>query len=222
MEYFSKKYRVVALDLAGHGESGIERLNYTMPAFGKDVVSVVEKLQLTDSVLIGHSMGGDAIIEAAQRVPSLIRGLVWVDAYFTLSNARSEKEKHDFTAPFRESFVDATRKFVRTMFIPSSDEALVDWVVSDMSAAPPEVAIDSMLHATTFEDEIIAGLKVLKVPVVAINTEFRPTDSEALRLHGVKTVLMSGVGHFPMMEDASRFNRELEKIILEERKIEKV
>ena len=54
--HFAHQYQVVAIDLAGHGESGLNRQAWTMPAFGEDVVVVVEKLGLEQVVLIGHSM----------------------------------------------------------------------------------------------------------------------------------------------------------------------
>ncbi len=58
IDYFAQRYQVVVLDLAGHGESGLGRRAWTIPAFGQDVVAVVEKLGLKEAVLIGHSMGG--------------------------------------------------------------------------------------------------------------------------------------------------------------------
>ena len=40
--HFSKKHKVVAIDLAGHGGSGLGRKVWTMAAFGEDVVAVVK------------------------------------------------------------------------------------------------------------------------------------------------------------------------------------
>jgi pimeloyl-ACP methyl ester carboxylesterase len=62
---------------------------------------------------------------------------------------------------------------------------------------------------------VVAGLRELTAPVVAINPDARPTDIQALRRHGVRTVLVSGVGHFLMMEDPDRFNRLLGEVIEE-------
>lgn len=50
---FADRHRVVALDLAGHGESGGGRAAYTMAAFGADVAAVMDHLGLEDAVLIG-------------------------------------------------------------------------------------------------------------------------------------------------------------------------
>jgi pimeloyl-ACP methyl ester carboxylesterase len=49
--------------------------------------------------------------------------------------------------------------------------------------------------------------------VVAINPDAWPTDTQALRRHGVRAVQVSGLGHFLMMEDPDRFNRVLGEVI---------
>jgi pimeloyl-ACP methyl ester carboxylesterase len=207
------RYQTVALDLAGHGESGVGRRAWTMPAFGEDVVAVAERLRLGELVLIGHSMGGDVIVEAARRLPGRAAGLVWVDTYSTLGAPPTRDEIEEFVAPFREDFATATRALVRRLFTPDADAELVAWVAADMSAAPPEIALDALQHAVGNERGILAGLRELRAPVVAINPDARPTDSQALRRHGVETVLMSGVGHFLMLEDPGRFNRLLGEVI---------
>jgi pimeloyl-ACP methyl ester carboxylesterase len=99
------------------------------------------------------------------------------------------------------------------MFVPSSDADLVEWVVTDMSAAPPEIAIGSMVHSLSNDGPILARLGELTAPVVAINPDHPATDVESLGRHGVKTVIMPGVGHFLMMEDPDIFNRLLAEII---------
>jgi pimeloyl-ACP methyl ester carboxylesterase len=207
------RYQTVAVDLAGHGESGVGRRAWTMAAFGEDVVALVEQLGLGELVLIGHSMGGDVIVEAALRLGDHVAGLVWVDTYSTLGEPQTDDEVEAFLAPFREDFVTAAHALVGRLFRPDADAELVEWVAADMSAAPPEIAIDALQHAVGNDRGVLAGLGQLRAPVVAINPDARPTDIQALRRHGVKTVLVSGVGHFLMMEDPDRFNRLLGEVI---------
>ena len=213
LEHFSVASQVVAMDLGGHGESGVGRQEWTTTAFGEDVKAVVEKLGLKDTVLIGHSMGGDVIVEAARLMPDRVRGLVWVDTYRTLGKTQTDSEVEEILTPFRANFVKATQRFVRRMFIPSSDPSLVDRVAADMSAAPPEVALKTMKAAIAFGNEIPARLRDLKAPVIAINPDWKPTDIEVLRRYGVNVVVMPGVGHFAMMEDPERFNSLLTNVI---------
>jgi len=140
-------------------------------------------------------------------------GLVWADVYSSLGEPRTREQIEQFRAPFRVDFVTATRDLARRFFEPSSDAVLADWVAADMSAAPPEIAVDALEHAISNDRAILDGLRELTAPVVAINPEYRPTDVDALRRHGVRTVLMSGVGHFLMMEDPDTFNRLLSEAI---------
>lgn len=55
LESFSR-FRVVAIDLAGHGESGLGHGAWTMKAFGQDVAAVVKKLDLQRVILIGQHL----------------------------------------------------------------------------------------------------------------------------------------------------------------------
>lgn len=213
LDHFARSYRVVAIDLAGHGKSGTGREDWTMPAFGDDVVAVVEQLALGPIVLIGHSMGGDVIVDAANRLPGQAVGIVWVDVYTSLGKPRSPEEIEAFIVPFREDFAGTARGFFRQMFGPDAPARLVDRVVDDVAAAPPEVALGAMAHAIGNGKRIVACVKDLTAPVVAINPDRRPTDVKGLARHGIATVVMPGVGHFLMMEDPETFNRLLGEVV---------
>jgi pimeloyl-ACP methyl ester carboxylesterase len=213
VEPFALRHRVVAVDLAGHGESGESRSSWTMPAFGDDVVAVVDQLQLNLVVLVGHSMGGDVIVDAARRLPGRVAGLVWVDTYDALETPDPDEKVTRFLVPFREDFGSATRGFARGMFGPHSDPDLVEWVAGDMAAAPRELALAALEHAVTNDRVIPALLAELALPVTAINSDRWPTDADGLAQHGVRTVIAAGLGHFPMLEDPSAFNLLLAGVV---------
>ena len=210
---FAPRHRVVAIDLAGHGESGAGRKSWTMANFGGDVAAVVDHLGLDDVVLIGHSMGGDIIVEGALALGGRVRGLIWVDQYTSLDELRSQADVAAFMEPFQKDFVSATQGLVRQMFPPDADPVLVDRVASHMSSAPPAIALDALRHAISNGPRVVDRLPVLGIPTVAINADFRPTDEASLRRHGVRPVLTSGVGHFLMMEDPDQFNGVLADVI---------
>jgi pimeloyl-ACP methyl ester carboxylesterase len=207
------RYRVVAIDLAGHGESGVARPSWTMPAYGGDVAAVVEQLGLTDVVLIGHSMGGDVVVEAALRLGDRVHGLVWVDVYRSLSESIGTDDVEVFLAGFRRDFVGEVQQFVRGFFLPTSDPALIERVVADMSSAPRDIALDEMRHAIMNEGPAIAGLRTLRAPIVAINPGYRPTDEASLLRFGVRAVIIPDVGHMLMLEDPERFNATLGEVV---------
>jgi pimeloyl-ACP methyl ester carboxylesterase len=210
---FSPAYKVVAVDLAGHGESALGRRDWSMAAFGGDVAAVVTKLNLTRVILIGHSMGGDVIAEAARQLPGRVVGMIWVDVYKQLGPGRSPDSVQAFVSRMRPHFVDSTRALVRSMFIPTSNPALVERIANDMSSAPPEVAIPSVESARNYSRQIPHTLDDLKLPVIAINPDNAPTDVPSMQQHGVEVVIMSGVGHFLFLEDPERFNALLRTAI---------
>lgn len=210
---FAKYHRVAGVDLAGHGDSGRNRARWTIEAFGADVAAVVEALDLERPILIGHSMGGDVIAETARRLKRPVAGMIWVDTYKRLGAPRTPVDIARIVQPFREQFAETTRAFVRGMFLPGTDKGLVDLVAGDMASAPPEVAIGALESALAYDREMPVALKELKLPVIAINPETPATDLASLSAHGVEVMLMSDVGHFPMMESPERFNRILRTAI---------
>jgi pimeloyl-ACP methyl ester carboxylesterase len=206
MEPFSRQFKVVAVDLAGHGDSGRNREKWTIQSYGDDVAAVVKKLNLKRVILIGHSMGGDVIPEAALRLPGRVMGLIWLDTYKKLGAGRTPEEVQAFVAKFRPNFSETTRDFVRSMFVRTSDPALVKRVALTMSSAPPSIALPSLESAFSYSREMPRTLERLHLAVIAINPDNAPTDVDSLQHFGVQVIFMTGVGHFLMMEDPKRFN----------------
>ena len=213
IEPLSAHARVVVVDLAGHGDSESSRRDFTIESFGEDVAAVIRALDLESVVLVGHSMGGDVILEAAQRDRDRVRGLVWVDTYDQLDRFRTREQARERLAPFQADFVETTRAFVRGMFPPSADPALVERVVTDMSSAPPRVALSALDAALNYGRGVPERLKQLGLPLVAIDPGSSSTDVSSLRRHGVEVVLIPGVGHFPMMEAPQEFNDSLLEVL---------
>jgi pimeloyl-ACP methyl ester carboxylesterase len=141
MDHFASAHRVVALDLGGHGESGLARESWTMAAFGDDVRAVVEELDLPRVILVGHSMGTYVIFEAARLMPDRVVALVPVDQIFDPDQGFGEEERERFLAGLRADFSTATQAFVRQyLFGEGADSALAKGIAADMAAAPPAVA----------------------------------------------------------------------------------
>lgn len=213
VDYLAPQYQVVVLDLAGHGESGLGRKEYTVAAFGADVAAVVDSLQLKNVVLVGHSMGADVVVEAAKLLPGRVAGLVWIDEYNSLDTWMSPADIDAFVGKFRKDFRGTTDAFVRRLFAPNTDPKVVDRIAKDMASAPPAVAVNAMYNLFTNAHNIPAALDQLKLPVVTLNSDMKPTDHESMARHGVKAFVMPDSGHFPMFEDPPRFNRSLDSVI---------
>jgi pimeloyl-ACP methyl ester carboxylesterase len=210
---FSSQFRVVTVDLGGHGDSGFARTDWTVESFGQDVAAVVDALGLEGVILIGHSMGGDVAVETARQLKDRVVGILWLDTYKQLGEGRNPAEVQAFKAKLGENFVESTREFVRSMFLPTSERSLVERVAADMSSAPPAVALMALESAFSYSRKMARTVTELKVPFIAINTDNAPTDLESMRRHGVEVMVMPGVGHFLHLEDTDRFNHLLRTAI---------
>jgi pimeloyl-ACP methyl ester carboxylesterase len=216
--HVAQKYKVVAIDLAGHGESGLERKKYTMGAFGEDVAAVVNKLGLNQVILIGHSMGGFVMLEAARLVPDKIIGLVGVDTLADFEFHFAPEQIDEWLNASRSNFTESIKDFVSDMFTPNTDPAFMEKIIADISSAPPEVGISASEEIFNFwRNDLIKVVQELKTSITCINADTNPTNVEGNRRYApsFKAKIMSGVGHFVMMEDPETFNRLLEETIQE-------
>lgn len=213
VEFLSATNRVVAVDLPGTGESGHGRSSWTMEELGEDVVTVVSCLDLDPVVLVGHSLGGNVIVEAALRLGDRVAGLVWLSSFRALDSFPNATETEAWLAPFRSDPLAAVEDLNRRNFGPDADPSVVDAVVTKAKALDPERTV-GLLKSMFRHDPTVAGaVDGLDAPVFAINPDFKPTDEASFSRHGVELRLVPGAGHFLMMEAADELNNELHLIL---------
>ncbi|HOW54278.1 MAG TPA: alpha/beta hydrolase [Syntrophorhabdaceae bacterium] len=216
--HFSKKYRVVILDLAGHGHSGATRSQYTMASFGEDVRAVTEAVGARSVILIGHSMGGPVIAEAARIMPGRVKGLIGVDTFVNIEYPMTREGAAEMAAPLEDDFPKGSRKFVSGMISPRTDPLLREWILADMSAAPPAVALSAMkeMMSQYVTGEAARTFDEVRVPVLSVNGDLWPINYEANRRHMLSfdAIVLKDADHFLMMGRPGEFNNALEKAVL--------
>ena len=215
---FSTKYRVVVLDLAGHGHSGMSRTTYTMGSFGEDVRAVTESTGSHSVILIGHSMGGSVIAEAARLMPGRVIGLIGIDTLENIEYPMTREELKKMITPLEVNFRDGSRQFVGEMIASNTNRQLREWILSDMSTAPPSVAISAM---NEMMNQYVTGeaakiFKEIRIPVITVNGDLWPINYEANRRHMISfnAIVLKKADHFLMMDRSIDFNKALEKAIL--------
>ncbi|MBF0479991.1 MAG: alpha/beta hydrolase [Candidatus Omnitrophica bacterium] len=213
VSYFEKKYRVVTLDLAGHGASGQKRSVYSMKSFGEDVAAVVRAIHAPKVILIGHSMGGAVIIAADEIIPGNVVALIGIDTMQDFEETYSPEQVEEIVKPFKEDFKKATNSFLQSMFVKGTDPKFIDEITATMSNASPRVGISAMEEM--FKTSYIANPPKVKAPVWCLNADLWPTKPEINRKYVPEFNLriMPGVGHFLMLESPDEFNRQLDDII---------
>lgn len=211
---FSKTYRVVTIDLPGHGESGQGRKNYSVESYGDDVKTVVTKLNLKRVVLVGSSMGGPIALEATRRMPDRVVAVVPVD---TLQNVEQKVPQEQLDAVMKQmqaDFKTATTNLLNQFFFsPTTPAAVKERVINETISQNPDVVLPIL--KAVFSYDAAAGLREVKVPIRAINADRVPTDVTANRKYASQfdVVIIKGTGHYPMLEDPARFNQMLAEIL---------
>jgi pimeloyl-ACP methyl ester carboxylesterase len=215
--HFSKEHRVVVLDLAGHGHSGMTRTKYTMGSFGEDVRAVTEAVGSNCVTLIGHSMGGSVIAEAARFMPNRVIGLIGIDTLENIEYPMTREELKKMLAPLQKDFRTGSRQFVAEMILPQTNPQLREWILSDISAAPPAIALSAMTEMLTqyITGEAAKVFEKIRIPVITINGDLWPINYEANRRHmfSFNAIVLKEADHFLMMDRPEEFNRALEKAI---------
>ena len=212
----SEKYQVVAIDLAGHGKSGNDRSQWTMSAFGEDIAAVVHAAKLKNVVLVGFSMGGPAIVEAAKLLPDQVLGLILADA---INNPEAK------IPPPMIDWVDST--FMDLIEYPTAEKAVrLGFFVNNPDEAMAKVQTmfdrdqtgwnDMLLENFRWSNEdCIASFEALELPVISINPEHSPAAVDVFKKYvpSFETKILSGTGHVMMWDVTDDFNQALEESI---------
>ncbi len=208
----AKTFRVVTLDLPGHGRSGSPRDGkFSMDLFARAIEAVRRESKADKVVLVGHSMGTPVIRQYARLYPQHVAGLVLVDGLVFAPPAAAGRgaappQASPLTGP---EGVKTRETMIKGMFTPATPPAVQQHVLKMMLAAPEATANGAMLatfDASNWKDD------VMTLPVLGIyaensrlgNPEYSRTIFPALEY-----VEVPGTGHFVMMEKPLEFNRLL-------------
>lgn len=213
LKAFADRHRVIAPDLPGHGESGVNRRKWGLPEFGADVAAVVEAEKLQKVVIIGNSLGGPVAIEAALLLPDKVIGVIGVDTFQSLDFAYTPEQARERAEAFRKDYVGAMKQMVTALFHKDADPALVADVERRMAKTSPEAVYQMFLSMADYKPA--ASARKLKVPLRAINGDLYPTDFADVRKikPDFDAVIMPHTGHYPMLERPEEFNRNLVEIV---------
>jgi len=202
----SKQYRIITIDLPGHGKSGSPKDgNFSMELFAKAVEAVRSEAKAEKVVLVGHSMGTPVIVQYAGMFPQHTAALVFVDGLVRIgSGAVAAPSPQQFSGPEGRK---ARENMIRGMFSASTTPAMQSHILNMMLGAPEATAVGAMKATWGFpspKDEVI------NVPVLGLYADHsRLADREFMKTTypNLKYVEIPGTGHFLMMEKPDEFNR---------------
>lgn len=121
---FSKKYRVITVDLLGHGQTECLGYIHTMEDMADAVHAVLASLKIKKAIFAGHSMGGYVALAFAEMYPEMMKGLVLQNS---TSRADSDERKLNRDRAIRavkQSYTNFVRLSIANLFSEDNRERL--------------------------------------------------------------------------------------------------
>jgi pimeloyl-ACP methyl ester carboxylesterase len=200
---FEKNYRVITVDLPGHGKSGAPKTKpLSMDIFAQAIEAVRVEAKAGKIVLVGHSMGSPVIIRYARLFPANVAGVVPVDGGLTM-RAGAPGNVDRFKG---EAGVKAREGMIRGMFGPGATPAIQEHILKMMLGASETTAIQAMQSMS----EANPKNDPLPFPMLGVWAGGAPTaDAVKQVFPNGRGVNVSGAGHFLMLEKPAEFNKLL-------------
>lgn len=203
---FSKQYRVITMDLPGHGKSDLPKDGkFSMELFARAVEAVRADAKVERAVLAGHSMGTPVIRMYALLYPARVAGLVLVDGLVQVAGAAPP-----FTPPpmLGKEGLQAREKMVRGMFGPATTPQLQEHILKMMLGTKEATAAGAM---TATWDQSWVKNDPITVPVLGVyaGRPLAARDAISRIFPKVEYHEIPGSAHFLMMEKPDEFNQLL-------------
>ena len=221
-EFFAKTNEVVACDLRGHGATPGRAQECSIEHYGGDVAALASNLELSNSLLVGHSMGCRVVLEAARLLAERVAGLVLIDGSRLASGDPDAAERAAQAAIDQAGYGAFAENLFRQMFFDHGPRAkavvargvrqtetigaalwarMARWDAAQMDGAFAAVRAPLMVIQTTTRN---AELK--RTPLKA--GESSPwLDYVKSKVPGARIEVIAGLGHFPQLEAPQRVNQ---------------
>jgi pimeloyl-ACP methyl ester carboxylesterase len=213
---FSERHEVIALDLAGHGESTAVHEPWTVTGLADEVVAVLEGTDTERAILVGHSMGGWVALASAAAAPERVIGVIGVDTLQDADYVFPAEQAEEIVAGYEADFEGTMNDMVEQMFAAEGNERAKEIVLATAMRTPREPAIALMRAFPSLDMRaLFAGAGV---PIRCINSGagWVQTDIEGNReLCDYDAVVMDSVSHWPMLDRPEEFNTHLARWVAE-------
>jgi pimeloyl-ACP methyl ester carboxylesterase len=208
----SQQFRVVAIDLPGHGQSDVLEQPLTISLMADAVEAVIQHSKINSCVMIGHSMGGYVTLEFARRYPEKLKGFGLFHSHAAADTEAVKENRRRTINIVKRNKTGFIVDFVPDLFAKSNVEKFQNQISSLQQEAlkTPEAGIIAALEAmrdrsgkidllttTVLPVLFIAGKEDSRIPLSTIIAQaMLPGHSEIL--------ILAGTGHMGFLEESEK------------------
>tara|TARA_Y100001934_G_C12373433_1_gene787758 strand:- start:2394 stop:3152 length:759 start_codon:yes stop_codon:yes gene_type:complete len=199
---------LLAVDLPGHGDSRPVSLDaWTVAGQAQALVEALADIE--NPVLVGHSMGGAVVLEAARQMS--VKGVVLVDTFVIPYGDVDEDTARQIEQPFHDNFPAAIDNLVQNNAGPSMPEADKTVLAEEMAAASIEAMLPLWADLLRWSPD--TAFAELACPIHAINGDLIGEVARARCQGHVQEWHQAGTWHFPQLEQPDRFREHLLRVL---------
>ncbi|MFV9483940.1 alpha/beta fold hydrolase [Christiangramia sp. ASW11-125] len=237
LQGLTRDYRCIAIDLPGYGKSSRSKTDYSLAEYAKVLNDLVDKMELSNVVLIGHSMGGQIAMHSVLEYPQTYEKLILIAPAgietFTEQEAAVMKSAYTPAMVVNTSDEQILANYKLNFYsFPDEAQSMVDDRIAMKEAEDfPDYAetVVNNIHAM-LEEPVIDEIQNIKIPVLMIfgkddmlipNKYFHPSESiEGLietseeKFQHLEVEVIDEAGHFVNFEKAEAVNAQI-KIFLD-------
>ena len=217
ISFFSKKYRVIAIDLAGHGNSTHNTKDWSVQKFGNDITQIIHKLSLKKVIIVGHSVGADIMLETANQKNNAIIGIIGIDYFKNVGVGLPKNVIEQVVSSLKTDFTGTNEQYVKQALINKNTKSEIsDKILRDFKTMDKNIGIAMNENFLTYTNRETELLKKLPLKLFLINVNYVPTNADNLKEatnNNFELRILNGNCHYPMIEIPETFNSELDKVI---------
>jgi 3-oxoadipate enol-lactonase len=219
---FKDNYRLISYDVRGHGKTDTGTEDFTIDLFTKDLIALMDELELEQVTLCGLSMGGYIALDAMEKHPERISALILCDTQCTAETPEAYEKKmqaiENIKVNRKGQFADES---IKNLFAPESYNTKQTEIahVFEMIMDTNTEALCKTLEALATRNSTCEKLSEIEVPVlILVGKEDRVTPPAASRLmngkiSGSEMLTIVHAGHVANMENPEAFNEALIKFM---------
>lgn len=203
------KYRVIQIDLPGHGKTDVFGTNHSMTLMAGAVNTVLEKEGVKEAFIVGHSMGGYVALEFAKVFGSKVKGLCLFNSTAYADSKIKKDERTRVVKVLQKNASMFIEEAVPNLFTVDNQvklKALIDELVLEAKENPVH-GITACTLGMRDRNESLDFLKATEIPILFVIGKLDPIipfDKYKEQVFAPKnvTVYISGhSGHMGFIED---------------------
>lgn len=213
----SPRFRVIAVDLRGHGRSVATDGDYAPSDFAADIRELLHALRVGPVILAGHSMGAVVAMVLGSSMPHAVRGIVAVDPSYGISDLELDDARRLIAEMRRRPPADVAAGAIRDWAGSHASPGLVEWLSRRTLGVPPEVLCRSLeilfdrdhgLCARPAAERLVRRTACPQL-VFRVASEAANWDISTFAHSRSRSIVWADCGHWMHIERHREFNDEL-------------